>query len=189
MSIIQGRLIDAINAEKRRIAVLMIDEADRPINRNPNAKRRAISILQMNQLEVISACVNKKPLIVDIRFCPWASSNMVEPIVDNVLEFTKKEANAFKSEFNGVSLHDELQRQQIKVLVVMGYHVNACVVSTVGANKGLKGIDLGSDKGALQNGYHVMTCPQILHGSEITVEERNKSWDYTYDSLEFYMQT
>ena len=69
---------------------------------------------------------------------------------------------------------------RVKILVIMGWDANVCVASTIGVST-IKQIYFG----ALQRGFTVMTCDQILHG-----EAANWAFeDSAYSSkLEFYSQ-
>lgn len=78
--------------------------------------------------------------------------------------------------FDGTLLNLELYTQGITHLVVMGYHANVCVSTTIGIITALvanyaPGSALyyqNTGPGALHYQYTVMTCNQILHGAPAT---------------------
>jgi hypothetical protein len=174
MPIIKSSLTKAIGAmDGKGLALMIIDED----NRKERPKE-----LQIAQETVRAACKQKGATLVDISFL-YLQQNLLRSNANSVIEFRKGEANAFAAPSSGGDdLEDVLKTAQIKTIVVMGYEVTACVKATVG------GCKWGLDTGAVQKGFRVMTCPQILHGPEVTDEKRDGSWRYDSELLEFYTQ-
>jgi len=199
--IIQGRLITAISQAGGKLGLLIVDESDREIDgkklwSGPRTAQNRVARdkMRMAQLEVISACENKGAAMINIRFAYLMANEASEPGLtpanNLAIEFRKGEANAFQMSTGGDSLQQKLKAAGIDTLVVMGYHVNACVRATIGVDKFLQSA-IDSDKaywGAIQYGYRVMTCKQVLHGAEVSDVERDARWNYDPKLLEFYTQ-
>jgi nicotinamidase-related amidase len=78
---------------------------------------------------------------------------------DSLWEVTliKSASNAFAS--TDGQLKKFLDKKNIRHIVVMGYHVNSCVMATIGSDTWLVG-----GEGAIQLGYTVFTCEEVLRG-------------------------
>ena len=162
--IIQGRLITAISQATGKLALLIVDETDREVGgkklwSGPRTAQNRVARdkIRMAQLEVISACEQKGAAMINISFAYGLANQASEPDVtpanNLAIEFRKGEANAFQMPSSGGdSLQDQLKRAGVETLVVMGYHVNACVRATIGVDKFLQSV-IDSDKtywGAIQ---------------------------------------
>lgn len=200
MGKITGSLCAALRqaAGTRNIIRLSIDEGCRQLNKaphyappGPERERSGLrNALWMNQLQVIATCDQLQIPLVEISFTPGMNMGAVTACTDypRHYEYCKSAANAFEDDHAELLIF--LRQCKYDTLVVMGYHANACVVSTVGANKFFSDEALtGKYKGALQHGFTVMTCEQILSAgdpSETTSEDTSTLWHYDRKGLEFY---
>ena len=94
----------------------------------------------------------------------------------------KPETNAFIK----TDLHQQLEDHKISILVIMGFHTEACVKNTIGNEYFQKANALKYGvAGALHLGYTVMTCDQVLHGGNAQASWR-KNEAIHYENLKFY---
>jgi len=202
MALIKGRLCEALHehAASRNIIRLSIDEGNRDLNKvghyqpaGPQRDRVHLrNRLWMDQLRVIATCDRLDIPLVEVSFAQHMPTDTVKTTKDNPLHhtFVKGAANAFEDERG--HLYDFLRGEECNCLVVMGYHANACVVGTVGADRFFPSSALsGKYRGAIQLGFTVMTCKQILSSGdpqEGISEDPGVRWDLDREGLEFYSE-
>ena len=97
----------------------------------------------------------------------------------NQIEIPKQHPNAFKEP----ELERTLVLNNITHLVVMGWHIDACVRATIGSFM----LPPQQDNwGAVQLGFVVHTCTQILHGGEPTFWSFDPVDPHSRGSLNYY---
>ena len=82
--------------------------------------------------------------------------------------------------FTGTNLHALLQAATIDGFVVMGFEVNCCVRQTATGGYPGHGNTGQHAPGAVQHGYYVLTCPQVVRGGTANWSNANGVLFYEY---------
>ena len=181
------RLVDLINEFTEPFALLVVDKLSRPAvgtSQGP-ATEKGKQFLLKAQAEVHSACKGKNAITIEVEFGPQSVPKFhggTEVFQVRKGIFTSNAFEAVDTETQD-TLRKFLNQAGIKHLVIMGYYANACVLDTTGASLFNK---LGAaSPGALQLGFTVATCAEVIHADELTKTDLDQKWIYDMEGLSF----
>jgi nicotinamidase-related amidase len=179
-TLIQGIELE-ISTYQRKLAVLIVDEHNNP-NKTEATDNQIILLKAATALKIPIFAVDINPNLVQ------DPHNVVISIRSDFLPYTHKVLN--KPHLNVFdpntqpNLHHILQTNATDSIILMGYHVTCCVAqAAVGGYTGNNNTGTFIN-GAVQLGYRVLTCRQILRPS---ADVDNATWIDT-NGVKFYEQ-
>lgn len=165
---------EALTDEAHQAAVVLIDiegpkgeiRDDKAANHGFHARFDELSVLE-HQVEVLKvAAVHGVPVFDVTTTAPQAQTvKQLASLFDDldVSSFKKTANNPFDgkgAQRGEITLESDLAKSGRKVIVVMGYHANQCVNSTIFGNPGINGIP--PRKGLMDLGYKVITARNVV---------------------------
>ena len=197
----EGRLTDRLKkCDPGKTALLIIDEGNAAVNVAEaaaySAEDRSPANITGHQVYMLNYAQAKGMKVYSISYdtvgvvevgtkkgsseYDTTRADLKKHYWDGRVEYsTKNKANAFI----GTDLNGVLKSDGIETVVLMGFHAGACVAATSG---GQPWSHLESFWGAVQYGFKVMSCRQILHGDD-GGPPSGKDLDWSrHPDIEFY---
>lgn len=143
---------------------------DRAANHGFHARFDELSVLE-HQLDVLQTAAVRGVPVYDVTTVAHNARtvNQLSGVFEHldVTSYKKTANNPFAgggaTRTNGTTLRTDLEAQDRRVAIVMGYHANQCVNSTIFGNAGLGGLGgIPSTTGLLQLGFDVITSRNVL---------------------------
>src|ERR1700722_549408 len=175
---VKGSLTEAMWKLEGNVALLVIDEKHDLTKKSESESNET----RIAQLKVYAVAKEKKFFKVLVKFTMGYSMVESDVTMGYDFEYGKPNANAFKSDSQELLMF--LRSKKVATLIVVGYHINACVRATIGASA-FNLSDARGEEGAVQNGFKVLTCRQVLRGDK-EKEDPDITWNLDHENLAFY---
>jgi isochorismate hydrolase len=129
----------------RKVGVIIVDMQDELLkNISPKELKQQI----LNQLDVLNFCSQNEIPVFVLEYTGWGSTTSVLKSRIDSLENKIYISKVFDDGFDGTCLENELKKQEVSTVLLMGINASFCVRVTA--------------QGALNRGYKIMTAGNLI---------------------------